>query len=405
MDGQCSCAIGIIQECLGEVMMMKKFKRIALILSVLALAITLVGCALVPKISKPVVDQTHYALGIRPMPKVFLNWWFEKVPNFNSNTMTVKNKNSSVLMIGTNADIRSTQHILTSPVVSNLPSDFDLRNYGDVTPVKNQWYNGTCWAFSTVGSLESAMLVQLGPSGIQSKYPFISNPNSPDLSEQFVAYNNADWNISWGGDEPQSISYQETNKDNGGNPFFSFYDLVRRGVPLESDFPYKYYTTYPEHYPWIIWNAKTVTWPQHLVKPSYTVAIPSADQFTNYTNYVNTIKSALKKYGALSVTMMVYSDFGVPKGQPTQGWVYSGPSSNAKLRGGHAVLLVGWNNDWTYNGVDYGPVWILKNSWGTSWGDQGYWRQPMVTSSEFNSHSIPNWKVENNYMWVPYFNK
>ena len=387
--------------------MMRKFKRIALAISVLALVLSLVGCTLMPK-TKPVVSQTHYALGLRPMPKAFLNWWFEKVPNFNSNATTVKNENPSVLMIGTDTDIRSTQHVLTSPVVSNFPLNFDLRDVNGisyVTPVKNQWYNGTCWAFSTVGSLESAMLVQLGTSGIRSKYPFISDPNVPDLSEQFVAYNNADWQISWGGDEPQSISYQETNKDNGGFLFFSFYDLVRRGAPLESDFPYKYYTTYPKYYPWIVWDAQNDTWPQQLVKPSYTIAIPSADQFTNYTNYINTIKSALMDFGALSVIVEVYSDFAVPNGQPIQGWVYPGPSSNAKLRGGHAVLLVGWDNDWTYNGVDYGPVWILKNSWSTSWGDQGYWRQPMMTPSEFNSRLIPNWKMENNYMWVPYFKK
>ena len=404
MSGQCSWLIGIIQECLGEVMMMKKFKGIALILSVLTLAMILVGCALVPKTSKPVADQTHYALGLRPMPKAFLNWWFEKVPKFNQNA-TAKDK-KPVGLVGVNSDIKlkSTQHKLTSPVLSNLPADFDLRNYGDVTPVRNQGVNGTCWAFSTVGSLESAMLVQLGPSGIQSKYPFISNPNSPDLSEQFVAYNNADWHISWGGNEPQSISYQETNKDNGGFQFFSFYDLVRRGVPLESDFPY---ITSPQ--PWIVWDAQSGTWPQNLVKPSYTIVIPYAKWFYqkgySYKDYINTIKSAIVGFGALSVSIEIYYDFWARSNNEPAGWVYPRPSPNATPVGVHAVLLVGWDDDWTYNRHDYGPVWILKNSWGTSWGDQGYWRQPMVTSSEFNSHSIPYWKIENNYMWVPYFNK
>ena len=377
--------------------MMRKFKRIALILSVLTLAVILVGCSLTPRTST-VVNRTLPSLGLRPMPKAFLNWWFEKVPEFNANAIAKEKK--PVSLIGINSDIIATQYKLTSPVVSNLPNDFDLRNYGDVTPVKNQGPNGTCWAFSTVGSLESAMLVQLGPSGIRSKYPFISNPNSPDLSEQFVAYNDADWKI-----KPHSISYQETNKDVGGHQFFSFYDLVRRGVPLESDFPYKG----DKYYPWIKWDPTNDTWPQRLIKPSYTIAIPSADQFTDYTSYINTIKSAIVRFGALSVSMEVYSNFGVQNGQPTQGWVYSGPTSTSIDKGGHAVLLVGWNNDWTYNGHDYGPVWILKNSWGASWwgswGDHGYWRQPMLTSNEFNFEKIPKWKIERNYMWVPYLGK
>ncbi len=384
---------------------MNKGVKIILILILLTFVFVLSGCALTPKKSSSTA-QALPAMGLKAIPKTFLNWWFEKVQKTNQST-NVKVKRP-VGLIGTKNDIFSTQQVLTSPLFSNLPSNFDLRNVNGVsyvTPVKNQWYNGTCWAFSTVGSLESAMLVQLGPSEIQNRYPFISNPNVPDLSEQFVAYNNYDWHISWSGEEPQSISYQETNADNGGNQFFSFYDIVRRGVPLESDFPYKYYTTYPESYPWIVWNPTNTDWTQHLVKPSYTIVIPSATNFSNYTDYINTIKGALEKYGALSVSIEVYSNFNVQNGQSSQGWVYSGPTSDSIDRGGHAVLLIGWNDDWTYNGVDYGPVWILKNSWGTEWGDQGYWRQPMLTSDEFNSNSIPKWKIENNYMWVPCFEK
>jgi len=293
--------------------------------------------------------------------------------------------------------------VLNQPVSSNLPTDFNLKDYGLVTPVKNQYSNGTCWAFSTVGSIESAMLVQLGSSGIQSRYPFIANPDSPDLSEQFVAYNDEDWEVTPGynpDEYPQyKLSWQETNRDDGGYQFFSFYDLVRRGVPLEGDFPY-----ITSKQPWIIWNAQTGTWPQHLIKPSFTIVIESASQFSkfsNYTTYINTVKSAIEGYGALSVTIAVYSDFDA---RANSGF-YPGPSSTATFKGSHAILLVGWDDDWTYNGQDYGPVWILKNSWGTNWGDQGYWRQPMVTPSEFNSGKILDWKIASRYMWVPYFNK
>ncbi len=355
--------------------------------------IALAGCMLTSK-TEVIINQTHHPLGLKPLPRSFLNWWFSQVPKFNAKADKVDNK-KPLTLIGKNADIINTQRLLTSPVVATIPSNFDLRDYGDITPVKNQSSNGTCWAFSTVGSLESALLVQLGPTGIESKYPFIFNSSSPDLSEQFVAYNDTDWQLL----ANNRIAWQESNKDIGGYQFFSFYNLIRRGVPLESDFPY-----ITSSQPWIKWNPQDNVWTNHLIKPAMTLVIPSFDQFRNYASYINTIKSALEKYGALSVDIEVHSGFGVPQGQPSQGWTYVGPKEVSN-KVNHAVLLIGWDSDWKYNGVDYGPVWILKNSWGTGWGDQGYWRQPMITQSQFDNHSVYDWQVENSYMWVPYFNK
>jgi hypothetical protein len=387
----------------GEAIM----KKAILLISIIILAFLLSSCMLRTNNTSQNTSQIRPALGNISMPESFIEQWFDGVQIFNPS-----GQGKVILqLIASSNGINLTQQSLTQPVLSSLPTDYNSQlltfsNGGNIPDVGDQWYNNTCWAFATVESLESAMVAQLGDVAIQSKYPFISDPSSPTLSTQFVSYNDANWNIT----TYNSLSYQETNEDEGGNFFFSFYDLVRRGVPLATDFPYYGYYLNSQGdkvaYPYILWDPSNDSWLQHLVKPNSTLVI-NPWQFSNYTTSINTIKSAIIEYGGLAVQLDVYSDFDTfnlnePAGP--NGWVYPGPSSTAYFVGGHAVLLVGWDDNWTYGGVDYGPVWILENSWGTSWGDNGFWRQPMITASQFsNISSIPIWQIEGNSMYVPYF--
>ena len=334
--------------------------------------------------------QYTFALGLRPLPKEFLDWWFENLDE-------LKNRNGK--LVAYYCDIADTQATKTTPVLdpSYLPTEYDMRKKGRVTPPKDQRPNNTCWAFATVGSLESAMLTQLGTYEISQRFPFISDPYNPDLSEQFVAYYNFDWKLSWKSDG-WDLSYQETNKDKGGNAFFSTYNLIRRGVPLEEDFPY-----ITDDYNWIAWNPTNDNWKYYLVRTDGTVVIPPYDRFTDYDTYINTIKSVLMEYGALCVGIMVYEDFGDYWWYwPSYGKVYQRISGDK--RGGHAVLLIGWDDNYYDNTSGYyGPVWILKNSWGTDGGDEGYFYLPMITQDEFLNGQCPDWKIEGRYMYVPVF--
>ena len=340
--------------------------------------------------------QYTFALGLRPLPKEFLDWWFENLDE-------IKSEDRKAVAFG--RDIAQTQTVKTSPVLdpSYIPYSYDMREWGLVTPPKNQGSNGTCWAFATVGSLESAMLTQLGTYEISQRFPFIPDPHNPDLSEQFVAYYNADWKIvpcinnldsienGW------NLSWQETNHDIGGNAFFSTYNLIRRGVPLEEDFPY-----ITSDYNWIAWNPTNDNWKYYLVRTDGTIVIPPYDKFEDYDTYINTIKSVLMEYGALCVSMMVYEDFSYYWwNEAKDGKVYFHTWGATDT--GHAILLVGWDDYYDNDPSYYGPVWILKNSWGTDGGDEGYFYLPMITQDEFLNGQCPDWKIEGRYMYVPVF--
>jgi cathepsin B len=75
----------------------------------------------------------------------------------------------------------------------------------------------------------------------------------------------------------------------------------------------------------------------------------------------NQIKSNLMKMGPMETAFQVYEDFFQYKGG-----IYHYTSGN--FAGGHAVKLIGWG---TENGVNY---WTLANSWGTKWGENGFFR-------------------------------
>jgi C1A family cysteine protease len=267
-----------------------------------------------------------------------------------------------------------------------------------------------------VGSLESALLTQLSLPERVSIYPFLNNPSVPDLSEQFLAYYNVDFDVEqppFGYGVGYRVTCQETNRDAGGDLFFSTYNLIRRGVPIESDLPY-----IQDRSPWIKWNATNNGWKSRLVRSSKTVFILnyknySYSGFGGYVNYIETIKSAIMKYGALAVRFEVYSNFN--NTYFTNKKVYTGPRQEGdQKKGGHAVLLVGWIDDFSDRASRYsGRIWILKNSWGTDWGrslkdyglsddaTKGYFALPMITQEEFANKNCPDWKIENSFMVVP----
>ncbi|XP_068142438.1 digestive cysteine proteinase 1 [Drosophila tropicalis] len=200
----------------------------------------------------------------------------------------------------------------------DIPSQYDWRLYGAVTPVKDQSVCGSCWSFGTIGHLEGAFFLKNGGNLVR-------------LSQQALI------DCSWG---------FGNNGCDGGEDFRVYQWMLKSGgVPTEEEYgPYLGQDGYCH-----VSNAT-------LVAP--------ITGFVNVTsNDPNAFKLALLKHGPLSVaidaspkTFSFYSH-----------GVYYEPECKNDVDGlDHAVLAVGYG---TINGEDY---WLVKNSWSTYWGNDGY---------------------------------
>lgn len=199
-----------------------------------------------------------------------------------------------------------------------------------VTNVRDQGNCGSCWAFATTGALESYTL-RKGPAA-----PSCASASDPrcDLSEQLlVSCNGAIGAGSCNGGYTAKAS--DYIKDTG---------LIKEGC-----FPYA---------------AADVSCAVSCNIPVY--KINNWSYVTTTRPSVAAIKNALAS-GALPTSMGVYSDFFYYK----EG-VYK-RTKRSKLQGYHAVLIVGYD--------DVNQCFIVKNSWGTGWGELGYFR---IAYSELN---------------------
>lgn len=218
--------------------------------------------------------------------------------------------------------------------VGILPTSIDYRTQGYVSAIKDQGNCGSCWAFAATAALESVVMVGTAA------------PNSNlNLSEQVMVSCDSNDEGCNGGYSDEAANFARDS-----------------GLPLESCFPYTATDT--------LCSKACTNWKTTAYKAkSWAYASTLAGNLTN-------IKTALVNYGPVSTTMMVYSDF-----MYYVSGVYKRVSGT--LEGGHAILIVGYD--------DANSCFIVKNSWGTDWGELGYFRigySELSTVVEFGAYTI-----------------
>jgi C1A family cysteine protease len=203
------------------------------------------------------------------------------------------------------------------------PTSWDWRDKDGkdwTTPIKNQGNCGSCYAFGSYAAMESCIK-------IKSNEPDLSI----DLSEQFMVSCGKEWLDGINGCDGAYF-----------NPIFQF--IKTYGAIPESCFPY---TSGGGSVPPC--SNKCSNW-QDLQMFINDWGVVSSTQ--------SSIKNALIEYGPLPTGMKVYYNF-----YDYSGGVYE-PSGS--LQGYHLVTIVGYNDNPGY--------WICKNSWGTNWGESGWFK-------------------------------
>ena len=200
-----------------------------------------------------------------------------------------------------------------------VPSAFDWRNISGnnfVTPIRNQGSCGSCWAFAATAALESKALITFNWPG--------TNLN---LSEQIV------------------LSCSGAGSCDGGSPTTASNFIKNTGTNLETCYPYTAQNG----------NCSSAcsNW------QSSTYKIDGWSYVSTGSPVASTLKNAIYTSGPVMAVFDVYTDF-----FSYHSGIYSYVSG--EYEGGHAILIVGWN--------DSDSAFIVKNSWGSGWGESGFFR-------------------------------
>ena len=204
-----------------------------------------------------------------------------------------------------------------SPTGHNVPASWDWRDMNAVTPVKDQGQCGSCWSFSATGAMEGAWAIKT--NSITS----ISEQELVDCSKKYG-----------------NLACKGGLMDN------AFQYAIDHGMCSEQSYPYTSGKTQT--------SGSCMNTCEPVLAISGCADVPANNQLA--------LKEAVALLGPVSIAL----DAETRLFQSYKGGVITSESCGTTLD--HGVLIVGYGEE-TDTGIKY---WLVKNSWGAAWGDNGY---------------------------------
>ncbi|GAP39086.1 lectin like domain-containing protein [Flexilinea flocculi] len=258
---------------------------------------------------------------------------------------------------------------------ATVPVSYDSRNYGKVTSVKNQGSYGTCWAHAAMNAEESAII---------NNRVTTTNLDFSELQFAYFCYHRV-------ADPLNLITNDKVNNISS----YSWLD-VGHNTSFSS------------------WTAASWTGPIHEYLAPYSSAdsnmtLDSSLSYWNDAGHVqniyrinsadtNAIKTLIMEYGSGVIQYYSYSLF-----YNTNYAYYNDYFTSIN----HIVSVVGWDDDYSkynfkkgYVSGDYPPengAWLIKNSWGSGWGNSGYFWLSYYDTSIDNTFFFFDTESSNNY--------
>jgi len=225
-------------------------------------------------------------------------------------------------------------------VSRDLPESINWVEKGAVSSVKNQGQCGSCWAFATTEQIESYAQIATG-GDVQN------------LSAQQVT-----------SCTPNLLQCGGTGGCYGSVTQLGFNYLQLFGHMSEDDYPYV--------------SGSTSQTEDCMYDPSKAV-VSLTGYNTLPTNDHDAVMTHLAEVGPLSIAV------DASNWSKYTGGVFNGCSFDENISINHGVQLVGYGSDFSALGVyDY---WLVRNSWGTSWGENGYIK--LLRTSQCGVNSTP----------------
>ncbi|SDA64442.1 C1 family peptidase [Methanobrevibacter millerae] len=269
---------------------------------------------------------------------------------FNDDNVSTNNTYYETIMIGQGMQLVLLNNTINTTII---PDKFDLRDYGWVSSVKNQAGMGACWTFGMTGTLESALLkaanitTDFSENNMQNTMLKYSIYGCSLIMEGGMNCISTGYLLSWLGAFTQDAD---------------IYDEMGKLSP-------------------VITTLNDIHVQDVMFTPNN--EIPNGTQ----------LKLAIMKYGSIDVGFF---------GQATTNEVnpYYNPETyahyvNESIEPSHAVSIIGWDDNFNASNFLITPpgdgAWIVKNSYGTNWGDNGFFYISYYDKTLLNSKDVSNY--------------